>query len=315
MTTITATRRTGSRARSAAREAPSRSTGRRRMSRTLLTCAGFLAAVLAASPQAQVNRTARKVSGVVVAATTQQPVANARILYEEAGRSPQTAVTDAKGAFELPEGSIGVVTVTARRFGTARRRWPPRSGTQLRIALVPPAIVTGSVTDSATGRLLPSVVTVTVQHPENFVSETARAPQGTFRIEDLPPGPAAVLARSDGFAPSIGSIVVEGGKEREARIGLLLEAQATGKVVDAAGEPVSGAVVKARYVRLPGGRRLESFVGGHPYTGSDGGFSLDGLTPDTPIVLHAEIDGRQSAATTITVAPGMRQAGIVLAMP
>ena len=159
------------------------------------------------------------------------------------------------------------------------------------------------------------MVTVTVRHPENFVSETTRAPRGRFRIEDLPPGPAAVLARSAGFAPSIGSIVVEGGKEREARIGLLLEAQAAGRVVDAAGDPVAGAFVKARYVRLPGGRRLESFVGGHPYTASDGGFSLDGLAPDTPIALHAEIDGRRSAETTITVSPGMRQTGIVIAVP
>ena len=89
MTTITATRRTASRFRPAARGAPPRTTGRR-ISTTLLTCAGFL-------------------------------------------------------------------TITARRFGAARRRWPPRSGPQLRIALVPPAIVTGFVTDRATGRLLPSV--------------------------------------------------------------------------------------------------------------------------------------------------------------
>lgn len=78
---------------------------------------------------------------------------------------------------------------------------------------------------------------------------------------------------------------------------------------------MAGAFVKAKYVRLAGGRILRSFVGGNPFTGSDGAFALDGLVPDTPIALHAEIDGRRSTETTVTVAPGMRQTGIVLALP
>lgn len=43
----------------------------------------------------------RKVEGVVVAAATQQPVANARVRYEESGSTPRTTVTDSKGFFEI----------------------------------------------------------------------------------------------------------------------------------------------------------------------------------------------------------------------
>ena len=47
-------------------------------------------AVLVALPLAQGGRKAR---GVVVAAATGRPVANARVKYEEQGRAGQTAVT------------------------------------------------------------------------------------------------------------------------------------------------------------------------------------------------------------------------------
>ena len=289
--------------------------GRRRVLPALLTATALVAGALAVFPHAQAQRTARKVSGVVVEAATQQPVPDARVRYEETGQPPRTTVTDTKGSFEFPAGRLGVVTVEAERFGTARRRWPPRSATQLRVELVPPAIVSGTVTDLATGRLLPAVVTVTVQHADNFVSHGARAERGTFEIRDLPPGPGLVTAHSEGFAPTVGSITVEGGKVRDARIGLLLQAQAAGRVVDGTGRPVPGAHVTATYPSMAAGGMIESLVGGRPWTGTDGFFALDGLVPDTPIALQADLQSRRSMVTTITVGPGMIQSGIVLTLP
>ena len=167
------TQRTGKRPHSAYREKPERPADRRRVPRAILICVGLLATAPVAFPHAQVDRIGRKVTGVVVAAATQQPVPNARVGYEETGQPPQTTVTDAKGAFELPAGRVGVVTVTARNFGTARRRWPPHRGSRLRIELVPPAIVTGTVTDLATGRLLPAVVTVRVRNSGRSIRRAA----------------------------------------------------------------------------------------------------------------------------------------------
>ena len=292
---------------------PSRVERRRTIQRTVV-CVGILSAALVTVPHAQVESLGRKVSGTVVSAATHQPVPNVRVQYEENGQSPQTTVTDAKGYFEFPAGRLGVVTVTARDFGTARRRWPP-TGSALRVEIMPPAIVRGTVSDLVTGRLVAAMVNVMVQHPGNFVSHSVTAERGTFQIEDLPPGPALVTARSEGFAPFIGSTTVEGGQLRDVRIGLLLESQATGHVRDAQGAPVTGAFVSAAYPDMAGGGILEGFIGGRPLTGPDGVFALRGLVPDTPIALQVELDGRRSAVETISVGPGMRRSGIVLTLP
>lgn len=281
--------------------------------RTLIGGFAMVLAVLVALPLAQGGR---KVHGVVVAAATGHPVAAAQVKYEEQGRAGQTAVTDAKGYFEFADGSLGVVTVTARGFGTARRRWPPRQGLQLRVPLMPPAILSGTVTDMATRQSVGALVTVTVQHPGDVVSDMTISENGTFRFDDLPPGPAVVMARADGYAPSLGAVTVEAGKARDARIGLLLEAVAAGQVQDRGGSPVTGARVSASYPDTTAGAgQLQAFIGGRPFTGPDGAFALNGLVPDTPISLQAELDGRRSEAVTVTVGPGMVQQNVVLRLP
>lgn len=271
-------------------------------------------AVLVALPLAQGGR---KVHGIVAAAATERPVANARVTYEEQGGAAQTAVTDAKGYFEFPSGSLGVVTVTARGYGTARRRWPPRQGLQLRVPLTPPATLSGTVTDMATRQSVGgALVTVMVRHPGDVVSDMTIAENGTFRFDDLPPGPGVVMARAAGYAPSLGAVTIEAGKVRDARIGLLLEAVATGQVQDRGGSPVAGARVSASYPDTTAGAdQLQSFIGGRPFTGPDGAFALNGLVPDTPISLQAELDGRRSEAVTVTVGPGMLQQNVVLRLP
>lgn len=290
------------------------SANRRRVFQAALVCVGILSPAIA--PLAQVDRGGRKVSGTVVSAAAQRPVPAAGVRYEESDQPPQTTVTDAKGYFEFPTpGRLGVVTVTAPDYGTARRRWPPATGSALRVELMPPAIVRGTVSDLVTGRLVAAMVNVLVQHPGNFVSRSATAEGGTFQIEDLPPGPALMTARSEGFAPFVGSTTVDAGRVREVRIGLVLEAHAAGHVRDADGEPVSGAFVSTWYPDLPGAGLLEGFVGGRPLTGPDGAFALRGLVPDTPVALQAELDGRRSAVETVTVDPGMGRLDIVLTLP
>lgn len=255
----------------------------------------------------------RKVSGIVVSAATQRPVVNARVMYEESGGSVQETVSDPKGRFEFSNGRLGTVTVMAGGFGTARRRWPPRIGRELRIGLVPPARIEGTVADIMTGRPVNGVVTLLVRHPHNIVSETVAVQNGVFRIGDMPPGPAMIVARASGFAPYFGTMTVEAGKQRDIRIRLFLEAVVAGHVVDSTGSAVESAHVAVGYLEATLGRGfLASAVGGRPFTDAEGAFVLNGLVPDVRIGLRAELDGRKSDVVTVTVEPGRTRQDVVL---
>ncbi len=200
-----------------------------------------------------------------------------------------------------------MVTVTASGFGTARRAWPPRFGRSLQIDLVAPAFLRGTLRDAATRVPLDGSVTVWVRHPDNVVSDAARAEQGVVLFEDLPPGPVVMLARAEGFAPFVGTTTLVAGSMRDVSIDLLLEAVIMGLVTTQDGSPVVGAPLNVRYSHTANGL-LKGFVGGSPITDSQGVFVLDGIVPDTPISLRAEIgNGKLSNVVTVTVAPGTVQ--------
>ncbi len=67
--------------------------------RTIFVAAALLAVSVGA--YAQRLPAGRKVSGVVIDASTRRPVPNANVVYEERGQPDQTTLTDAKGAFEF----------------------------------------------------------------------------------------------------------------------------------------------------------------------------------------------------------------------
>ena len=260
---------------------------------------------------------ARKITGVVVSAATRQPVAGAAILYEEVGRADQTTTTDEKGSFTISFGRLGVVTVTARNFGTASRRWPPRTGgVTLRIELEPPVRVSGTLVDMVNGRAIAGAITILMRQATSIVSSTAIAERGEFKFGDLPSGSALVISRADGYAPGVAAATLEpkvGGNS--VRVPLLLEAQAAGTVVDSAGDPVAEAEVLIAYLNHAGAGVLESYAGGRLHTEADGEFAIRALVPDTPIALQAVLDDRMSDVVEVTVGPGMIQSGIQLTLP
>ncbi len=258
----------------------------------------------------------RKVSGVVVAAATEQPVPNARVEYREQGESAQKTVTDAKGQFTFSAGRLGVVTVTANGFGTARGRWPRRRGNKLEIALTPPVAVQGTLVDSATLEPLAGVVTALVRHPASMVSMSALVEDGTFRFEDVPSAPGVVVAYADNYAPTVSTFTTAEGDWLDGHLRLSAGAEARGQVLDAAAKPVAGARLIVRYTgALAEALMLASFVGGAPITKADGTFTLTGLVPNTPVTLYAEYGGQRTNTVAVEISPGEVRPDLVLRQP
>ena len=268
------------------------------------------AALLSAVTFAQQGR---KITGTVQNASG-GPVAGALVSYAERGQEPQTTKTDRRGAFEIPYASRGVVTVTARGFGTAKRGWPPRFGSELRFALTPPAVVGGALVDLATGQGIDGWVALDVYSRYYHVSKSARV-QGAFEFVDLPGGTASVQALADGFAPHFGTLSVEAKERTNIRIGLLLQAVASGHVFEADGSPAVDAVVYVGYSpSLSGAEILAALAGGRPMADEAGQFLIEGLVPDNSIYLQAELGRRVSNIVTVQIGPGTMRTGIVLRM-
>ncbi len=295
----------------------------------VLLVSSLLAAVVLGAQVGQ-QPTGGRVSGTVVVAATGRPVANARVQYQQhqvadanpivphdqQDNSVQTTVTDAAGQFTFPPSRLGVVTVTASGFGTAQRRWPPRRGRTLEVALTPPVAVQGTVVDYETLRPLVGVVTALVQHPDNVVSTSAVVEDGTFRFEDLPLASGLVVAYAGDHAPAVGRFTTAVGDRVDVHLRLSRGATVTGQVLDAAAKPVAGAQLIVRYTdTLPEAVMLANFIGGITMTGSDGEFALTGLVPHTPVILYAEHDGQQTNTVTIEVEPGQARPDLVLRLP
>ena len=167
--------------------------------------------------------------------------------------------------------------------------------------------------DLVTGQGVEGDVTLVVHNRKNIVSDSAEA-RGTFRIVDAPPGPAMVFARANSYAPYFNTFDVDAGKHYSLRVGLLLEAAASGVVLDSAGEPAPGAEVRAIYDDSFRGAHLFASLAGGENTNADdeGAFRLGGLVPDTPLRVRAFLGDRTSNTAAVEAGPGSVQAGIVL---
>ena len=97
--------------------------------------------------------------------------------------------------------------------------------------------VEGTLVDGVTLRPLTGVVTLLVQHPANVVSTTDIVEDGTFRIEDLPPGPGLLVGHADGYARAVSTVTMAVGDHRDVHLRLPVGAAASGHVLDSASNP------------------------------------------------------------------------------
>ena len=269
------------------------------------------------------NQGLRKVQGVVVEQPSGlrsdgPPVVGARVEYQEEGATTtQVTTTDDKGRFEFALGRRGIITASKSGLAPISLGWPPRrqAGWALEIVLPRAATLRGAVYDlSSQQSVREGDVTVTVYHPANLVSSEAPVEGGAFTMEGLPPGPAILVAHAEGFAPHFSSLTIEAGKTRTVRVGLLLDGEVKGKVLDADGNPAESADLHVEYnSEFLAGEILVSFVGGFTFTDEDGAFSVNGIVPGEAFGLYAEgEDGSRSETLNLTTTPGIPLEGVVL---
>lgn len=289
------------------------------MLRIRIPAVAALAAVLLFASGGVVENQERTVAGVVVHAptgleTVGRPVADARVEYaEDDGGSVQVTSTDANGRFDFPAGSDGIVTVSKSGLTTISVGWRGRSSSELRIELPRPASLEGRLYDMATRlNVGDGMVSVMVDHPVNPRSASTFVANGQYEFDGLPPGPAVLVVHADGFAPTYSVVTLAAGARERADVGLLLDGIVSGRAVDAAGDPVVGAIVHVTYQGFEGAEILSGSIGGYTMTEAAGRFRVNGIVPDEGFVIYAELDGRQSESFTLRATPGVPIENVVL---
>ncbi len=176
------------------------------------------------------------------------------------------------------------------------------------VTLSDPVVVAGTVIDAETRSPLPDAL---VWSPR-ATTEIARSDSaGRFRLATIPgAGLSHIQAAAPGHFPE--HVQVTSSQDFEPVIALRPAAGATGDVVDASGEPVAGAELKARF--LPDSpasfRRVDE---ADTRTGEDGRFRFTDLTPGIPLEVKAMAKGYAPATLSVDpLAPRETRSGLRL---
>lgn len=248
------------------------------------------------------------------------PLAGARVraapperphsLYFQMETFGEQATTGSNGGFRLvglTRGKAYAVEATAPGFAPIRVELPPLTGDRHAVlALLPGRTVTGRVVDpgdrpvagaeivlvASPGRL-PLSRESSEGVPEIDVWRATTDADGHFQASGLPEGPLTLRVRRTGFAP-LGVRGVEAKADGSLGIWALeTGASLRGRVVDAGGAPVAGALVHA-------GRQLRTATQGRPLyrkpeavTGADGSFAIPDLRPGERLDLWIWKEGFQ----------------------
>lgn len=220
------------------------------------------------------------------------------------------AATGEDGAFELAALDAGRYRVTARADGRApgRLRGVPAGTRDLAIELGEGALLRGCVRDAASGApVAPFTLLVLdrrtplfrpVQRSRSFVDAS-----GCYALDDLSPGPAAVVVSAPGYAPSP-EVAVELDPAREAVADAAVErgGRLAGVVLDAATRaPLAGARISAEGALADAASTFPVLA--EAATDAAGRFVLEGL-PRRFAIQAAAADHHARVVGGLEAAPG-----------
>ncbi|WP_437626934.1 carboxypeptidase regulatory-like domain-containing protein [Sorangium sp. So ce1151] len=197
-------------------------------------------------------------AGATVIATT----------FEVAGNIPSTArsvKSDQRGRFELslPDGTY---QLKAELAGYGPTNAVAHSGDTVSLALSRSGVITGRVLDERKEPVrrftidVLSAVPDDVPAPPPMYSQTFESPDGTFRIDQIPPWDVILKATAEQLAPGFSDMLsVERGDTATVELALSRGCVLSGRVEDAQGTPLPGVFVDAES-RLGAGYLSEQAV-------------------------------------------------------
>lgn len=256
-----------------------------------------------------------------------KPAAGAQVVLRGSGAAaPPNARSEPDGTFELNGLPAGIYGVDAKlSTGLAELVSEPEEGIELQpgaeawvmLELSASAVLSGQITDRATGRPIPAATIA--PEPDGLarpVGPIATDLEGRFAIAGLRGGVARVLAQAPGYVPQ-SELGIAGGAP--IAIALQLGGALSGKVVDEAGAPVAGADLEVIQqgaelvdsqtpsITLATGESLGVTVGAVPKIPIEGGalplgfFGSGGVSAGGGVTLRSAADG---SFRITPVAPG-----------
>lgn len=226
------------------------------------------------------------------------------------GNAEPDAWTGADGWFRVPDlvpGQPVHVAIRRRGFGAADLPGVVPPAEPLAVTLHPALRLSGRVVDPGGEPVAGARIVLTAEWQRGGAMSMRSAghaesdEEGRFLFEDVEPGTVRLMAFAEGRQPAeLGGIAAPPGKDVEG-IELVLAPGAVveGRVLDAAGKPVAGAMVQP--VESEMGARMRMSSGGA--TDGDGLYRIEGLAPGTRSIEAQDGQGRR-AVGELEVRPG-----------
>jgi hypothetical protein len=246
---------------------------------------------------------------VIVSDDRRSPVDGAQVLLQSLSPdSPlrRTLFTDGEGRAVFKDAAGLAVRVSVSHRGRAPTvRDIDVASSEIRVELAGGIAVTGSVTTRRGRDPLEGADLTLYQTTGALHARSSR--DGAFRFEDVAPGPARLRATHPGYAKVEQSVRIDAPTQLDrpaelAAVNLEEGGSVEGEVVDARGEPVSGARVAEGSVPtyLPSGKLPPGVV----LTNARGEFRIDDLGAGDVILEAYAPDVGRGRATSIRVEPG-----------
>jgi uncharacterized GH25 family protein len=254
-----------------------------------------------------VDEAGRPVAGAALKAS---PLPGPRALRTPAlYQSGSFARSAASGRFQLAKIAPGIaydLRINRDGYAPVRQELPPRAAgspsPEMRIVLHAGRAASGRVTDAGGRPVAGAQVSLqaaapaglaarlrAVRDPERYPGSPSDA-TGRFELRDLPAGTFDLLVRAPGFAPlTLPSLAVPEGKGTTdlGTVALGPGAALQGLVVDAQGDPIAGAEVRARAAQQEGILVVRTGDNGpaDAVTAADGSFLLADRSPGESLTL------------------------------